>query len=261
MNTKMTKFFKSTRKFLGKHSPEILTGIGVTGMITTTVLAVKATPKALELIEERNQLELRKNEDFLRLGVWETVKTAWKPYVPAAALCLASVTCIIGASAVNYKRNAALATAYAISERTLVRYRDKVIETLGEKKEKEVREKVAQDEINNNPVSNSQVIITAKGDTLCRDAISGRYFKSDIDKIKKVVNELNRQLTYQHYVSLNDLYYELGLDGVKNGSMLGWNLDDGLIDIEFNACLAEDDKPCLVVDYNIAPRYDFDKLM
>lgn len=256
MNTKMTKFFKSTRKFLGKHSPEILTGIGVTGMITTTVLAVKATPKAIMLIENRKE-ELETET----LTVVETVKTAWKPYIPAATLCIASVSCIIGASAVNYKRNAALATAYAISESTLLRYRDKVIDTIGEKKEKEVREKVAQDEINNNPVSNSQVIITAKGDTLCRDAISGRYFKSDIDKIKKVVNELNRQLTYQHYVSLNDLYYELGLDGVKNGSMLGWNLDDGLIDLEFNACLAEDDKPCLVIDYNIAPRYDFDKLM
>lgn len=256
MNSKMTNFFKSTRRFLGKHSPEILTGIGVTGMITTTVLAVKATPKAIMLIESRkDELETEK------LTVVETVKAAWKPYVPAAALCLASATCIVGASAVNYKRNAALATAYAISESTLVRYRDKVIETLGEKKEKEVREKVAQDEVNNNPVSNSQVIITAKGDTLCRDAISGRYFKSDIDKIKKVVNELNRQLTYQHYVSLNDLYYELGLDGVKTGSLMGWNLDDGLIELDFNACLAEDDEPCLVIDYTIAPKYDFDKLM
>lgn len=256
MNEKITNFFKSTRTFIGKHSPEILTGIGVTGMITTTVFAVKATPKALILIEEKKrELEV---ED---LTAMETVKAAWKPYIPAALICVASTSCIVGASAVNSKRNAALATAYAISERTLIKYRDKVIDTIGEKKEKEVREKVAQDDVNNNKVSNSQVIVTEKGNTLCRDSISGRYFKSDIDKIKKVVNELNRQLIHQNYISLNEFYYELGLDSTKNGSYLGWNIDSGLIEVEFSACIAEDDTPCIVVDYTIAPRYDYDKLM
>ena len=256
MNEKLTNLFKSTRNFLGKHSPEILTGIGVAGMITTTVLAVQATPKALTLINEKKE-EL----DVENLTVVETVKTAWSPYVPAVALGIVSTSCIIGASAVNRKRNAALATAYAISEKTLVKYRDKVIETLGEKKEKEVRNKVAQDEINNNPTSNSQVIVTSKGNTLCRDAISGRYFRSDIDKIRKIVNELNRQMVHQNYISLDEFYYELGLDTIKNGSRLGWNLDDGLIELDFSTCLAENDEPCVVIDYTIAPRYEYDKLM
>ena len=43
---------KSIQTTVSKHSPEILTGIGIAGMITTTVLAVRATPKALVLIEE-----------------------------------------------------------------------------------------------------------------------------------------------------------------------------------------------------------------
>lgn len=256
MNEKLTNFFKSTRTFLGKHSPEILTGIGITGMITTTILAVKSTPKALILIEEKKK-ELGTDE----LTAIEVVKTAWKPYIPALALGIASASCIIGASAVNAKRNAALATAYAISERTLVRYRDKIIDTIGEKKEKEVREKIAQDEVDKNKVSNNGVIVTSKGNTLCRDAISGRYFRSDIDKIKKIVNELNRQMIYQNYISLNDFYYELGLDPVKNGSALGWNLDSGLIELDFSTCLAENDEPCVVIDYLVGPRYEFDKLM
>ena len=256
MNEKLTNFFKSTRTFLGKHSPEILTGIGVTGMITTTILAVKSTPKALILIEEKKK-ELGIDE----LTAIEVIKTAWKPYIPALALGIASISCIIGASAVNAKRNAALATAYAISERTLVRYRDKIIDTIGEKKEKEVREKIAQDEVDKNKVSNNGVIVTSKGNTLCRDAISGRYFRSDIDKIKKIVNELNRQMIYQNYISLNDFYYELGLDSVKNGSVLGWNLDSGLIELDFSTCLAENDEPCVVIDYLVGPRYEFDKLM
>lgn len=256
MNEKVTKFFKSSRKFLGKHSPEILTGIGVTGMITTTVLAVKATPKAMILIDEK-----KKELDMEDLTAIETVKAAWKPYIPAITLGVASASCIIGASAVNAKRNAALATAYAISERTLIRYRDKVIDTIGEKKEKDIREKVAQDQVNEKPVSNSQIILTSKGNTLFKDSISGRYFKSDMDTINKVINELNRQMIHQNYIALNEFYYDIGLDPIKSGGSLGWNLDGGLIEVEYNACIADNDEPCIVIDYSVAPRYDFDKLL
>lgn len=259
MNSKVTNFIKSTKKFLGKHSPEILTGIGVTGMITATVLAVKATPKALELIKEERD-ELYPLDESIKLTPVETVKAAWKPYIPAVITGIGSIACVIGASAVNHKRNAALATAYAISERTLVKYRDKVIETIGEKKEKEVREKVSQDEVNCKPVSNSQVIITSKGNTLFMDSISGRYFRGDMDKIKKAVNELNRRMNYENYISLDEFYYEIGLEPTKTSSRVGWNLDSGLIEIEYNTCLAEDE-PCIVLDYNIEPRYEFDKLM
>lgn len=260
MNTKLSNVIKTTKGFLSKHNPEILTGIGITGMITTTVLAVKATPKALELIGNRKEELGYPRDSEERLTVKETVKVAWRPYIPAGLLCVASVSCLIGASAVNAKRNAALATAYAISERTLIRYRDKVIDTIGEKKEKEVREKVAQDEVNEKPVSNSQIIIASKGNTLCMDSISGRYFKSDLDQIRKVVNELNRKMLNENYISLDEFYYELGLEPIKNGSYLGWNVYDGLIDLDFNTCLAEDE-PCVVIDHKVSPRYDYDKLM
>ena len=273
MDTKLTKFIKTTKGYLGKHSPEILTGIGIAGMVTSTVLAVKATPKAIILIEDEKE---RQNKELMteaianewenckyvdKLKPLEVIKVAWKPYVPAVALSVASITCLIGASAVNYKRNAALATAYAISEKALTTYRDKVIETIGEKKEKEIRGKIAQDEVNNKPVSNSQVIITSKGNTLCMDSISGRYFKSDIDIIQKKVNELNRQMLHQNYISLDEFYYEIGLEPTKNASRLGWNLDDGLIELDFSACLTDDGQPCVYVDYTVSPKYEFDKLM
>ena len=272
MNSNLTKFFKSTRRFIGKHSPEILTGIGITGMITSTVLAVKATPRALELIEEEREYRKEYSNVFKNDSSYETVimpdlkpleivKLAWKPYIPAAILGLASASCIIGASAVNYKRNAALATAYAISESTLIRYRDKVVETIGEKKEKEIKDKVAQDVVNNKKLSDSQVIITSNGNSLCMDSISGRYFKSGIDKIQKVVNELNRRMKYENYISLDEFYSELGLDSTKNSSYLGWNIDDGYIEIDYSTCLADNDEPCIVIDYSIAPKYDFDKLI
>lgn len=251
----LANLMSNTRQFVSKRSPEILTGIGIAGMITTTVLAVRATPKALQLIEEK------KNDDWVdELSPLEVVKTAWKPYVPAAVTGVASVACLIGASSVNAKRNAALATVYKLSETALSEYREKVIETIGEKKEKTVRDKVAEERVKKNPVSKSEVIVTNNGTTLCFDPISARYFKSSIDKIKRAENELNKQMLHDisGYVSLNDFYDELGLDHTSVGDELGWNVDR-LIDISFSSQLNDNGEPSVVLDYLVAPKYDFYK--
>lgn len=254
MNQKITDYINNTKKYLGKHSPEILTGIGLVSMCTSIITSIKVTPKAMCLIEDR-----KKELSVDNLTPVETIKTVWKPYLPTFLIFIGGATCIIGASAVNYKRNAALGAAYALSERTLIRYRDKVIDTLGERKEHEIRDKISQDIINENKPN--QIIITSKGNTLCMDTISGRYFKSDIEIIKQTINKLNRRLTYDHYISLNEFYYELGMEGVKNGDLMGWNLDNGLIEPSFSACITESDEPCIVLDISIGPKYDFDKIM
>lgn len=254
MNAKITNAINATKGFMSKHSPEILTGIGVTGMITSTVLAVKATPKAMKLIEQ-GKMELQKE----KITPIETVKMAWKPYIPAVITGVVSVSCIIGGSTVNAKRNAALATAYTISEKALTKYRDKVVETIGERKEKDIREKIAQDDVNSNPVSNSQIVVTSKGNTLCMDSITRRYFRSDIENIKKIVNDLNRKMLSENYVSLNEFYYALNLEGIKTGSQIGWNVSQGFIELYYSAALAENDEPCIVIDFETSPYYDFDK--
>lgn len=150
-----------------------------------------------------------------------------------------------------------LATAYSLSEAAFAEYREKAAETVGEKKEAEIRDKVAKAQIERDPVSGHEVIMTGKGDTLCYDVVSGRYFKSSIEKIRRAENVLNRKLMDEMYVSLNEFYYELGLKCTGMGNELGWNVDDGLIDLHFSTQLSEDETPCLVVDYHIAPRYDY----
>lgn len=253
-----------------KHSPEILTGMGIAGMITTTILAVKATPKAMKLIEEEKIFkekeaheggtfsEKDKECDF-KLTPLEVIKVAWKPYIPAIVTGGLSVTSLICASSTNARRNAALATAYSLSETALKEYREKVVETIGEKKEQAVLDKIAKDKIDRNPVVNNEVIITERGNTLCYDTISGRYFKSDPDMLKRVENELNRRMIDEMYVSLNEFYYEIGLNGTTMGHDLGWNMDKGYIELRFSSQLASDEQPCLVVDFNNAPQYNFRK--
>lgn len=248
----ISKMIFAVKSAARKHSPEILTGIGIAGMITATVMAVKATPKALILIEEK------KNEESTNsLTTVDTVKAAWTCYIPAAVTGTVSIACLIGASSVNARRNAALATAYTLSESALKEYQEKVIETIGEKKEQTIRDAVAKERIEKTPVTSKEVIITEKGNTLCFDYVSGRYFKSDIETIKKSINILNRRMRDEMYISLNDFYYEVGLSPIGIGNELGWNIDKGYIEPDFSSQLADDGTPCLVVSYFVEPRYDF----
>ena len=214
------QIFKNISKSLSKHSPEILTGLGIAGMITSTALAVKATPKAIELLNERKEeinkanfnkeidkdYSLKNHKEINKLGFKETVKTVWKCYIPSVVMTTASIACLVGASSVHVKRNAVLATAYQLSEAAATEYKNKVIETIGAKKEEAIRDAVNKDRIDKKTVTKNEVIINDKGNTLCYDHMSGRYFKSDIDKINKSVNEINRRINQCYYVSLNELY-------------------------------------------------------
>lgn len=248
----LSRILRSTKALVSKHSPELMTGIGIAGMITATILAVKATPKALEAIDREKQ-EIETDN----LTPVETVKVTWKYYIPTVVTGSVSIACIIGANSVNLRRNAALATAYKLSETALTEYRDKVVETIGEKKEQTIREKIDKDHITQNPVSKNRVIVTGKGQTLCYDHISGRYFYSDIDLIKRAINELNRHITIHMYQSLNEFYDELNLEHIGIGYDLGWNIDGGIIDPEFSSHLTEDGQPCLVLGYSVDPKYGF----
>ena len=248
----LSNLLGTAKEFTIKHSPEILTGIGIAGLVSTSVITGKATLKASRILEEERE---NREEDISTI---EIVKICWKPYVPAVITGVASISCIIFASSQNYKRNAALATAYSISEAALREYKDKVVEVIGEKKERSIKEAIAKDKIESNPVGNKEIIMAGKGETLCYDSISGRYFKSDIEDIKSACNKINSELIKQGYISLNDFYYEIGLESIKQGDLIGWNLSkDDLIELDFSSQLATDGTPCLVLDYLVTPKYDF----
>ena len=244
---------KSAGRVLTKYSPGILTGIGIAGMIGATFMAVKATPKALYLIETKKE-----EAEVEELTPVETIKTCWTCYIPATLTTVLSTACLIGASTVSAKRNAALATAYSISEAALREYHEKVVEVIGEKNEQAARDAVAKDQIERDPVTKSEVvIIDSNSNTLCYEPLSGRYFKSTIDKIKKAEIKLDRQMIQEMYVSLNDFYWEIGLDGTDLGDKMGWNLSKGYMDLSFSSQLADDGTPCAVIVYGIPPVYDY----
>ena len=270
--TNIPAIAKSIKSTITQHSPELLTAFGIAGMITTTVLAVRATPKALKLMEnevaKQNReivREAAENGDencpqISKLKPVDTVKVTWKCYVPAAVTGVASVACLIGASKVHLKRNAALLTAYKLSETALTEYRDKVVETIGEKKESAVRDAVAKERVEKHPVDPATVIVTGNGETHCLDYWTDRYFKTDLDKIYRAENELNSLLLDEGYVSLNDFYECLGLDRAGLGEVVGWSHNrTGLVKLRLSSQLSSNKTPVMVIDFQTAPYYEYER--
>ena len=233
-----------------KHSPEILIGMGIAGAASSVIFAVKATPKAMILLEEKRQ-EL----GVEKLEAKEIIKNAAPVYIPTAVSFGVSVACIVGASSVNARRNAALTAAYTLSESTLRTYRDKVLETVGEDKEREIRQKAAIEQQQRTPEPQTLVVSSAAGQLKCFDSLSGRYFVSTKNEIDKAVNEFNRQLRDDMRISLNDWYDLIGLDTNKLGDMLGWDIERGYVETCYASRLDEDGLPCLVVNYVEPPHY------
>ena len=231
-------------------SPEILIGFGLAGMLTSTILAVKATPKALDILEQEDR----------ELSKVDKVKLTWKCYAPAAIGYCASAACIIGANSVNAKRNAVLAGAYKLSESALLEYRDKVKEVIGEEREREIKDSIAQDRVDKTPEKRQEVLVAGNGDTLCYDMHSGRYFKSNMEEIKGIANKVNYKLMQDNFLSVNDFYEELGLEPTVTGYDFGWNVEDGLIELYFTSTLTEAGQPCLAVHFDNMPRMGFDRI-
>lgn len=248
---------KNATKMMSKNSPTILTVMGVGGLVGTTVMAVKATPKALSLIGENGPSKRFAGGlylDSLELTKVEIVKLCWKEYIPTVIMGSLSISCIVGANSVNLKRNAALVSLYSVASTNLKDYQGKVVELMGEKKHAKVLDEVAKKKIVDSPVSNNEVIFTNQGgETLCFDAFSGRYFRSDIDKIKKVENQLNKSLLEDDFVAVNDFYYELNLPNMKVGNSIGWHVDGGLIELRLSSQLTEKNEPCVVIDWVDTP--------
>ena len=261
MNTDfMVTSIKKLNNEIAKHSPVILVCLGITGMVTTVVMASKATPKAKDILEALHEKQEEAEEENTKvMKVLKDVKAVTPVYIPSIIMGSVTIACIIGSYSISTKRTAALATAYGISERTLKEYQSKVVETIGEKKEEKIRDEIVKDKVKNDPPSNHEVICPGTGDMLCYDAVFGRYFTSNIEKLRKIANDLNRKLSREMYVSVNEFCDEIDIPHTRLGNDIGWNVDDD-IDFDFTSTITEDDRPCLIVNYDICPRFDFRNL-
>lgn len=251
---------KSVQSFVSRNSSRILTILGAGGMVATTVLAVRNTPKALKLIERRKaELETEK------LTVAETVKTTWKCYIAPLSICISSLACLIGGNIIDARKIAELSAAYSLSEDIFREYKNKVIETMGEEKEKTIQEEADKKIFDKSENTSTEISLASFGDFPCYDKYSKSVFWSTKEKIGAIINKLNFQMLNENYISLSDYCFEFGLDiDDVVGDQFGWNVNDGYLEPVFSTIELNNEyvhgRPVLLVKLNRDPDRYYDNL-
>lgn len=233
-----------------KESPNILTAFSITGVVSTSILTGRGAIVAHLMLEEEAYKRKCEVKDIETVDI---IKIVWPVFLPAIISGGLTISSILGANHVHAKRNAALAGLYSFATEALREYQEKVVETIGEKKEEKIRDAIAQDTLNKNPLSERGIIV-ANGDALFYDKLSGRYFKSTVEKIRKAQNDFNFDLLTEMFKSVNEWYDMIGLPDVDMGAQQGWEVDSGCLDISFSTMLADNQEPCIVLNYTVNPR-------
>lgn len=234
--------------FFRQYFPAILSGCAVAGVIGTGILAAKASPVAQDIL-----LKEKYERKETKLPVKDAVQLTWKCYVPAIIMGSSTIACIVASAAQSSARNAVLASAYGIASASFKEYKDAVVETVGEKKAQEIHDKVTERKLERAEYRETDAVPTDKGNTLCFDRISGRYFYSDIEYINRVMLDLNRDLIANDWVDLNWLYDRLGLESINLGDQLGWTSEQRPELSPTSRLAPNTDIPCYVIDFTIDP--------
>lgn len=244
------------QKLVKDNSTAILTGVGVAGTISTSVLTGRATVKAVRMIDaEEHDAVLEHNRE---LELRDRIKLVWMLYIPPVATGALTITAIVMANRLATKEAAALAAACSLAEKALNEYREKVIEKIGETKEGDIRDSMVQARMNKNPVNSREVILAGTGQVLCYDVLTGRYFQSSIEEIKKAENSINFDIVNYMHASLSRFYEEVGLPPTAYSDTVGFNLDNRC-SVRFSTELSSDGRPAVAVDFAHMPIVGYDK--
>jgi hypothetical protein len=273
MLTGLAQQIGKAKFLLENHSTTILTGVGVAGTITTAVLTGRASFKAADLLHDK-KLELAAQMDLdegitedhqmhsefdAKLTRLESVKLVWKEYLPPVASGVLTVTVIVVANKISSKKIAALAVAGGISERALQEYKDKVVERLGERQNVKLRDEIAQERVNNAPIGTKEIILAGTGEVLCYDMLSGRYFQSTMEELRRAENKVNFEIVQFMQASLSQFYDEVGLPPTPYTDSVGWSVNSP-IELAISTVLSPDGRPCIAVDFTRHPTHDYDRI-
>ena len=207
----MNNLLISSKSFIKRNAPTILTCMGGAGVIGTSVLAVKATPKAIRLLKEAEE------EKGEKLTKAEAVLVAGPAYIPSILVGASTIVCIFGANILNKHQQAAITSAYALLSNSYNEYKEKVQELYGEDANNEVKNEIAKDKYAENDVKREPE------KELFFDEFSGRFFNSTLDKVQRAEYEINRDLSLRDWATINEFYDYLGVPHVDGGDIIGWS--------------------------------------
>lgn len=235
----------ATKRGLQDNSAGILTALSITGVASTGYLAARAGYQAgekIRIIEWKIGTAGGFKQRFK-----ERAKETWTLYIPAGISGALTVAGIVIAARSNSRRATAAYTLLSVSERAFEEYREKVVEKLGDNKERAVRDEIAQDRVNASPPNS--VIIMGAGDVLCREDFTGRYFQSSMEVLMSAQNKVNAKLLRNDQASLSDFYELIGIPETSDSDEVGWTTPQ-LMELKFSSVLSRDGRPCLVFNYD-----------
>lgn len=235
-----------------KHMPVVLTYAGVCGVVGTAIMAVKATPKALTIIEQEKMY--RSYEDDNKPTKKEIVALTWKCYIPSIVFGLSTIACIISIHALDKRNQASLTSAYAMLNEAYKQYRDAAKVVYGEDADSKIQAEIAKDTfISADGIGVYSSDLDPSEKILCYDSYSKRYFESTMAAVLNAEYHINRNLQLRGYSTINEFYEFLGIDGIEYGDEIAWNLDslmeDGImwLDFENHNAVMDDGLECCIV--------------
>lgn len=248
----MKGLIAKTQLFFKRNASTILTCVGAAGVIGTAVMAVKETPKAIKLIEEK---EKKKGD---KLTKFEIVKTAGPVYISSVVICASTIACIFGANILNKHQQAALASAYALLNSSFTEYKNKTKEIFGDDANSKIMSKIVKDKYEEKDIPEED------GKQLFFDSFSLRFFRSTMEEVIDAEKFINKTLMTRGYVGYYEFYDFLGLPSLRSGDEVGWsslagNYFYGYSRIEFNheMITVNNGEECCVITMPFEPTTDF----
>lgn len=258
MKNKVINVYNKVNGKVQKYSPEILAGVGVVGVVASTVMACKATMKLDEILNDSREtrekiVDVKDNPEYtevyspedakkdLTINYTQTAMKIAKLYAPAVMLGSASLGCLLASNGILRKRNAALSAAYVTVDKSFKEYRNRVAERFGNEVEKEIRYNIKAEEI-------EKVVFDEEGnETVVKETLKtmdpnlysdyAKFFDEaspcwqndpeyNLMFLKSQQQYANDLLRAKGRLFLNDVYDMLGIDKTKAGQVVGWVYDE-----------------------------------
>lgn len=249
----MSKFAHRLQSFLKRNSSTILTCVGAVGVVTTSVMAVKETPKAIILLDEAKR---EKGEELTKT---EAIAVAGPAYIPSILIGASTIACIFGANYLNERHQASLISAYALLDSSYKDYKNKVIEMLGEEGHSEVRNAIAKDKYDE-----SDIEIEPEKE-LFYDEFSGQYFQATMEDVLNAEYQINRDIQTQGWATFGDFCDQVGMEDYDDGGVLGWSKGGNFaryrqswIDFAHTKSVLDDGLECTIITIWSEPYMDYE---
>lgn len=258
VQSKIVRTINRSALVVKKHSPEILLGLGVTGVVVAAVMAAKATLKApaivegvkenLKVIEDGEGAPEDKQQAVGLTYVYAGLDFA-KLYGPSVGIGVLSIASILSSHGIMKRREVGLIAGYNLLAEGFAAYRKRVVEELGPDVDRNYRLGIYESSTNEKVVNEDGTVTkqkakvmtvkdkTTSGFAKFFDEYSTQWQKSaetNLYFLRLQQNHANDMLRARGHVFLNEVYDMLGLPRTKEGSIYGWVMNgDGTTVIDF----------------------------